>query len=300
MALVFLFWLLPIDAVFKGVVSVPLLTFCLVVVVYSVCHIAAAAKLWFLLDRSCSYAIVLKAHWAGLAANLGLPGAVGGDAVRAGVLISSGADPAKTAGAALTDRLIDMVGLAVLATTGAAAIASPGKLQAPLLLLCVFSALLVASFAALPGVLRFVTRWAPGVAAKEFLRQSATVFDGLRRRPARLAGVLAVSMLIQLTFILLTVSLARAIGVNAELGAWIFAWPLAKVIAVLPISLGGLGVREATLSAILATVGADAAGVVAAGLIWHLVLIAGALLGVGLWVGSKGVSHLRSDAIKGH
>jgi len=299
LALLFLFWLLPIEDVLAGFVALPLSIFGLVVVAYIVGHIAAAAKFWILLDRSISYVAVLKAHWAGLVTNLGLPGAVGGDAVRAGVVISAGADAAKATGAALTDRLIDMVGLAALTAMGAATIAKPGELQAPLLLLCVFSAVLVASFAVLPGVLRVAKRYAPGVAAKEILQRSAAALEALRRRPARLAGILVVSVLIQLTFILLTVALARAIGVNAELGAWIFAWPLAKIIAVLPISLGGLGVREATLSAILASIGADAAGVVAVGLIWHTVLITGAVLGVGCWAGSRQLSLLQSHAGKG-
>ena len=43
-------------------------------------------------------------------------------------------------------------------------------------------------------------------------------------------------------------------------GPWIFAWPLAKIIAVLPVSLNGLGLREATLAGFLAPFGASAAG----------------------------------------
>jgi uncharacterized membrane protein YbhN (UPF0104 family) len=62
------------------------------------------------------------------------------------------------------------------------------------------------------------------------------------------------------------------------LWAWFFAWPLAKIVSMLPVSLGGLGVREAALVSLLVPFGADAASVVAAGLAFEAVIIGGGLL----------------------
>jgi glycosyltransferase 2 family protein len=59
---------------------------------------------------------------------------------------------------------------------------------------------------------------------------------------------------------------------------WLFAWPLAKLAAVLPLTQGGIGVREAALVALLAPFGAAAPLVLAAGLVWEGVIIAGGLI----------------------
>jgi uncharacterized membrane protein YbhN (UPF0104 family) len=72
------------------------------------------------------------------------------------------------------------------------------------------------------------------------------------------------------------------------LAAWVFAWPLAKIIAILPVSLNGLGLREGTLAALLVPFGAQAAQVVAAGLVWQGVLFAAGLLGGLLYLSTPG------------
>ena len=87
------------------------------------------------------------------------------------------------------------------------------------------------------------------------------------------------SVTIQGAFIGLSIRLAVAVGVDVPNAAWFFAWPLAKIIAILPISLGGLGVRESSLAALLVPYGAQAAQVVAAGLVWQAVLIVAGLAG---------------------
>src|SRR4029453_5320720 len=68
-------------------------------------------------------------------------------------------------------------------------------------------------------------------------------------------------------------------GVHSPLSAWFFAGPLAKLIATLPISIAGLGVREASLAGFLAPFGAAPASVVAIGLVWQTIQIAGGLVG---------------------
>jgi uncharacterized membrane protein YbhN (UPF0104 family) len=66
---------------------------------------------------------------------------------------------------------------------------------------------------------------------------------------------------------------------------WFLVWPLAKLAGLLPISLGGLAVREATLAALLAPFGVPIALGVVCSLLWQTVLIAGGLLGGLAWLG---------------
>ena len=89
---------------------------------------------------------------------------------------------------------------------------------------------------------------------------------------------LAMSASIQAVLIWLSIQLATPVGVHIPAAAWFFGWPLAKIIATLPLSLGGLGVRESSLAALLVPFGANAAQVVASGLAWQAILyLAGAL-----------------------
>ena len=67
-------------------------------------------------------------------------------------------------------------------------------------------------------------------------------------------------------------------GLVLPLRVWLFAWPLAKLAAVLPLTQGGIGVREAALVALLAPFGAPGPLVLAAGLIWEGIIIAGGLI----------------------
>lgn len=95
-------------------------------------------------------------------------------------------------------------------------------------------------------------------------------------------------MSVQAVFVQLNILLAEAAGVDVPAAAWFFAWPLAKLIATVPISLAGLGIREASLALLLAPLGGNSAQIVAVGLVWQTVLlVAGALSAITLTVGTN-------------
>lgn len=278
--LAMLFWFLPRDAILQGIMRVPATLFPAVVPLFLLGHAVTAAKWWWLMDRGIPFGTALQAHFAGLAANLFLPGAAGGDAVRAGFAQVHLRDGARVAAAAVADRLIDTLGLACLSLIGLAMLngRSGGAGQAAQAAVIVLVLIGVAVFA-FPGILvRLWTRF-PNLPARGLVQRVAAAFGSLGRRPLLLAGTLLVSMAVQLLFIGLSIRLAEAVGVDQPLAVWIFAWPLAKIIAVLPISLGGLGVREATLAALMAPFGADSAQVVASGLVWQAVLYVSGAIG---------------------
>jgi uncharacterized membrane protein YbhN (UPF0104 family) len=91
---------------------------------------------------------------------------------------------------------------------------------------------------------------------------------------------IALSLGVQASFVLANVWLAQQVGVTTGVATWFVAWPLAKLVAVLPISLGGIGVREAALVSFLTPYGAEGTAVLAAGILWQGVLIVGGLTGL--------------------
>lgn len=280
LALGVIFYFLPKEAIVDGFRRIPLPLFLFVLAAFFVAHVAAATKWWLLMDRAIGFVTALRAHFAGLAANLCLPGAAGGDAVRAAVAHISLRDGPKVAAGAIGDRMIDLVALGILALTGL--ILLGGKGGNPMLTVTV-TGIVFAAFAfalyAFPPVARALWLRHPGLPARGLVLRLCDAFGSLARQPLRLLAALAMSTLIQTGLIWLSVLLARQVGVDLPIAVWLFAWPLAKIIATLPLSLGGLGVREGTLAALMAPFGADAAQVVASGLVWQAVLWLAGLLG---------------------
>jgi uncharacterized membrane protein YbhN (UPF0104 family) len=114
-----------------------------------------------------------------------------------------------------------------------------------------------------------------------FRRRLAHLRRALRavsRRPHILIFGWMLGVFIQTSFLVLTALLAISCGLVLPLRVWLFAWPLAKLAAVLPLTQGGIGVREAALVALLAPFGAAGPVVLAAGLVWEGVIIVGGLI----------------------
>lgn len=203
-----------------------------------------------------------RSYAAGLFSNLFLPGVVGGDVVRAGIVLRGARRSEPVVVAAAADRLVDFVALASLVGTGG--------LLAP----TATGAAVVASTPFVGGVRSRVRR---------FLARSLVSGRRLARRPATLLTVLALALAIQGGFVLLNAWIGRSMEIAVPLAAWFVAWPLAKVVAALPISLAGLGVRDAAFASILAWYGAPLAEGVACSLVWEAVVVSGGLLAGASW-----------------
>ena len=68
-----------------------------------------------LIGSGISYRQAFRAHLAGLAANLALPSVAGGDVVRAGLVMKHADDKGRLAMGSLADRLLDTLGLIMIA-----------------------------------------------------------------------------------------------------------------------------------------------------------------------------------------
>jgi glycosyltransferase 2 family protein len=286
LVLAILFRILPLGEVASAFARVPPGLFFATLALFLLGHAAAAGKWLMLLGGGLPYGQALRAHLAGLAANLCLPGMAGGDVVRAGLVVGRAGDLAAVAAASLADRLIDTASLALLAGIGLILVAGDGTAGGTGLVIEAGGLLLVmvaGAFWLFPRLMPGLARRLPFLPGLGLLLRLATAFGGLARRPAALGAALLLSLAIQAGFTLLAMRLADAIGIAAPFGAWAFAWSLAKILAVLPVSLGGLGVREAGLAALMAPFGLPAAGVVAASLLWQAVLLCGGGAGGLVW-----------------
>jgi len=266
-------WILPREAIFMAFAKVDWAVWFAILIVYMACHAVAALK-WRLLasdNGDITMLRALRAHAGGLAANMFLPGTAGGDVVRAAIAMKGARSKTHVAVGSFADRIIDTLALLFIAAVGAGLSAVGSASISVLGQVSVFVIGAVAAMVALVYGLRF----APMLPFAGLRRKLVEVAVEFARRPMRLAVCFALSVAIQAAFVALAIVFADAVGAKAPAAAWYFASPLAKLISVVPVSLAGLGVREAALAALLSPFGASAALVVAASLLWQSVLFAG-------------------------
>ncbi len=225
-----------------------------------------------------------RCYAAGLFANLCLPSIVGGDTVRAVLAARETRHPEATVLGGLADRTIDTATVAFLVALGAVLARHALPLWAVRLLAVTIGAGVVAGAAALIVAARMpIRRWPHRL--RRPVGRGLVALRRLRRQPGIAVGALALSIVIQISFVALGARLGASMGVTIPFGAWLFAWSLAKLSGLVPISLGGLAVRDATLAALLVPFGVPAAYGVVVSLAWQSVLIAGGLIsGVFWWV----------------
>lgn len=278
-----LFYVLPTRHVGEALRRVPLGMFLAAVAGYLLAHIvgifkwrmvvnAAGARLDFPTSTQC--------YAGGLFATLFLPSILGGDVVRLAVGLRKSPNPAAVLAGNAVDRLVDVAAQAGLVALGAALLpgALPASIQSKtrLVLLILFLAIV-----SLAGVTLMFRRLLLGGRSIRFRRRLARLRHALRSvsgAPHLLGFAWMLGTGIQATFLLLNYWLAMACGLRVSLRSWLFAWPLAKLAAVLPLTQGGIGVREAVLVGALTPFGAASELVFASGLVWEGVIILGGLM----------------------
>jgi uncharacterized membrane protein YbhN (UPF0104 family) len=215
----------------------------------------------------------VRAQYAGLVANLGLPGLASGDFVRAAYLAPV-TGMKRVVVASVADRLIDTCTVMALVVMALPLAGVPPAVAD----LVQHGGLWIAAGAGLLALAGLMLLRMPRFAG--MARTVADAWCTLKARRAPLAGAIAISVVVQSAFVLTNVALARQVGEQTGLAAWFVAWPLSKLIAILPISLGGIGVREAALVSLLAPYGAAREAVLASGILWQAVLIVTGLSGL--------------------
>jgi len=270
---------IPLHTVVDALKHVSPATWIASVAIFFAGHYLNAMKLRLLIGRAAGSHVTsacVRAQYAGLVANLGLPGLAGGDLVRA-VYLAPTVGLARITMASVADRIIDTLTLLVLI-----AIALPIAGMPPAISTAVGQMERIAVGLAAGAVVAA----AIAVALWRRIRHTRTIaklrdaWSASRAQGTAIAGAVLISFGVQSAFVMTNVWLAREAGVGTALAAWFVAWPLSKLVAILPISLGGIGVREAALVTLLAPYGAPAEAVLASGILWQSVLIVTGFVGL--------------------
>ena len=281
LVLYLLFRLLPGRQVWQALGLLPARLWILVLIGYLAAHCIGAAKYRLVLNlggAGIGARQAARCYFAGLFGSLFLPSLIGGDILRVAMALRVARSRAGVLLGSLVDRISDFTALALLAAVGAALV--PGTLDPRSRKIfelaggiAIVGIAAAASAIAMLPVRRFSYRM-----RRRFVRLRGAVHSTIEQ-PGAMVRALSMSVTVQLIFIVLNVVLANACGLHLRFRIWLFAWPLAKLSAAIPITQAGIGVREAALAALLVPFGATAVLAVASGLAWDAISIGGAIAG---------------------
>lgn len=241
--------------------------------------LVAASGRWRLVLRRSEVALSWRQACAGYLIgsfyNIFLPGVIGGDAVRvAWCARETKCSIGAAASAVLLERACGVLALLMVAVL--VFVLCPAQV-APLAsgdLVWWFTFALVAGAAGLAGAL-WGGRWWLGRLRRDCPGAGGGFLDTMAQAlPAMSAGALGRALLLSALFqasdVVATFLIARAVELTVPLAVFFAAVPLVYLATVLPLSLGGLGVREGTLVFLLSHYGVLASDAVMLSLLVYL------------------------------
>lgn len=248
---------------------------------------ALGAGQWYLLLRGQSLAVspgqTAVVYWVGVFFNNLLPGNIGGDAMRIYDVRRLTGATGRAAAATFMDRFIGLFSTCCLALGACALVADvrrPGLVTLLGTVWLALAALLAMGLSRRLGrrVRRFLDLLLPrrlaGVVGR--LRSRIGVY---RDQTGLLAAAWAVSLGVQFSRILVYWAAGLAVGLEVGLRYFIGFQPAAAIVAAVPVSVGGLGVREGVLVELFGGVGVEESLAFAASLLGYAAGLSASALG---------------------
>ncbi|MFM7112884.1 MAG: lysylphosphatidylglycerol synthase transmembrane domain-containing protein [Planctomycetota bacterium] len=238
------------------------------IAVFSLAQVASAIR-WRALARAQGFrdpfGPFVRWYAAGMFCNLALPSSVGGDVVRAWYLSRKGTGPVLARRqAAVASVLLDRAtGLGVLiGVAGVAALAAPPGLPAR-----VTAPVWMAVTAAACGLLAWPLISIIGRKVAPRFAPLLGGVDGVLRDPVLLATTTACSVVVQMSSIAQVALVGTGLGIDLPWAFYGCVVPLVSLLTLLPVSLNGMGLREAGYVGLLSPLGVSSAQSVALSLL---------------------------------
>jgi uncharacterized protein (TIRG00374 family) len=231
-----------------------------------------------------------------------LPTSTGGDLFRIYYVYRQKHGTPVAVSPVITERIVGLVSLFGLATA-VLLLTTHTTRTAQLLeetLPWVFAAALVALvMLGAPPIYRplhsFFERWA-GVRLIGALLHIAEAAHTYVSRPALVLQLVGLSLIMQFTEVLVFYTLGQGLGATTELSAYVYIVCAIFVAAALPVSIGGLGVREAAAISLFTSVGMSHGHAAVVSLLFIPVLLLASLPGLFLFLGMKNHKELLEKA----
>jgi len=225
---------------------------------------------------------LLNHYLAGLFVGNFLPSTIGGDVLRVARQSAENGDRPSTFASVVLERLTGWLVLPVITLSAFVINPSLRRLGNATLLAFVLSVVTLVLLCALLFAAahpRVGGRLAESDGWQRFLGAVHLGLDRFRRHPGAVANVLLVGFAYQLAVVLSAYLAARALGIDVGPTAILAFMPAVAIAQVLPISLGGLGVREGAFVLFLHPLGVQRGEAIALGLLFYGMNLAVSLIG---------------------
>jgi uncharacterized protein (TIRG00374 family) len=252
------------------------------------------------LDLESSYPALLRHYLASLFVGNFLPSTIGGDVLRISRLSSTNHDTPGTTASVIIERLsgwLVLPLLTLLAIVGNRGLLTgrPGPASHTALTVALFTLLLLAIVLFLAGSPSVGGRLSSADGWRRFTGAIHLGLDRMRHHPGLAVEVLTASVAYQLAVMVAVFFAVHTMGLPVGWTAVLAYFPVVAIVQVLPITIGGLGTREATLVFFLHPLGVASADAVALGLLIYFVNLGVSLLGAPAFaLGSRSRSGVRT------
>ena len=230
-----------------------------------------------------------------------LPSNIGGDVIR----ISDTAGPAQSttraAAVVLTDRALGLMALVFVAALGASAAGAVHPAALPIWPVWLWVGFLAFAAASAPAVfapdgfgrlLRPLTVFHPEWVGNR-IDKVTEVLSRFRKQPGALAGCFGWAIFVQATMVVFYFAVAYALHLNLSISDLAVIVPLSFVVQMLPVSVNGFGVREATFTFYFTRIGQPIESALLVSLVPQALFMLSSLSGAAVYL-SRAHRHARS------
>jgi glycosyltransferase 2 family protein len=239
----------------------------------------------------------LRYCFIGIFTNLFVPGLLGGDAARAFYLGRRHGKMGEAIASTLADRVCGLMGLFWLAAL-AATLMNHGTLTPDVIRSTIaVGAVTVAGYLASPLVARLIPM------TPRAIRRALGMVAPYLRQPLAILPAIVLSMIFQALLAVCQYLLALGLGLHLPVSMFLLIVPISGVLAAMPLTLNGLGLRETAYLFLFGMAGLSRDEAIALGLLYFLATMIGGLFGAIAFVTTAvppGGSHIESgikDAI---
>lgn len=221
-----------------------------------------------------------------------LPSNIGGDVIRIGDTAKAARSKTLAAMVVLVDRGMGLLALVLVAAVGATIAERVHPAAIPIWPMWLWVAFLVGAAAAAPAVFApdafgrllrplmvFHPEWVGGQ-----IQQLTTALAKFRDNPGALLTCFSGAVFVQGTMVFFYFAVAYALHLDLTLTDLAVIVPISFVVQMLPVSLSGFGVREATFSFYFTRIGHPIASAVLMSLVAQVLIIAVSLLGAPVYI----------------
>jgi uncharacterized protein (TIRG00374 family) len=234
-----------------------------------------------LFDAHVPLLTLTRHYFAGQFVSNVMPSTVGGDVVRVARCAKNVGSTSVAFGSVVLERLSGMIALPLLVVVGFAL--KPSLLHVEHAWLALFTASATLSVL----VLIVIVAGHPGLAGRFASNENWTRFigavfigvDRARRDVGQAVVVLATAIVYQISIVGAYAVIFRALDVDVPIAAAFAFVPAVSMLQVIPISFGGLGVREGALVWFRYGLGISGSAAATAGLLWYASLFVVSLIG---------------------